>query len=79
MMASRQKIKFIHEGQYVAEIGVLLFEDDTSWSPYMSVDDAYILDDVRNALCRGNLETAARYGSIYKMRPLAGAYWCTGR
>lgn len=72
-MASLEKTKFIHEGQYVAEIRVRLLEDDTGWSPYMSVDDAYALDDVRNALRQGDLETAARYGRIYEMRPVAGA------
>jgi hypothetical protein len=34
-----RKAKFIHEGRYAAEIPVELIEDDSGWSPYLSVDD----------------------------------------
>ena len=70
-MAQRLKTKYVHEGMYVAEVEVSLTEDDTQWSPYLSVDDAYKLDDVRDALRQGDLEAAARYGRIYEMRPVA--------
>lgn len=70
MMQRRTKIKYVHEGQYVAEVKVLLIEDETEWSPYMSVDDAYKLDDVREALRQGDLGSAARYGRIYELRPV---------
>jgi len=69
-MKQRKKSKYVHEGQYVAEVEVALVEDDTGWSPYLSVEDAYKLDDVRDALRQGNLESAARYGRIYELRPL---------
>ena len=63
----RKKIKYIHEGPYVAEVEIDLLEDETGWSPYISVDDAFKLDDVREALRRGDLESAARYGRIYEL------------
>jgi hypothetical protein len=70
-MKQRTKSKYVHEGQYVAEVEVALVEDDTSWSPYLSVEDAYKLDDVKDALRQGDLEAAAKYGRIYELRPIA--------
>jgi len=70
-MKQRKKIKYVHEGRYVAEVEVELLDDDTGWSPYLSVDDAYKLDDVRDAIRRGDLESAAKYGKIYELRPVA--------
>ena len=70
-MKKRKKSKFVHEGQYVAEVEVALLEDDTGWSPYLSVEDAYKLDEVREALRQGDLESAAKYGRIYELRPIA--------
>ena len=70
-MKQRKKSKYIHEGQYVAEVEVALVEDDTGWSPYLSVEDAYKLDDVRDALRQGDLESAAQYGRIYELRQVA--------
>ncbi len=71
MMKERKKTKYVHEGQYVAEVEVSLVEDETEWSPYLSVNDAYKLDDVRDALRRGDVDVAARYGRIYELRPVA--------
>ena len=70
-MRRRKKTKYVHEGRYVAEVEVELIEDDTGWSPYLSFEDAYRLDDVRDALRRGDLESAARYGRVYELRPVA--------
>jgi len=70
-MKQRRKSKYVHEGQYVAEVKVDLVEDNTSWSPYLSVEDAYKLDDVRDALRQGNLKSAAKYGKIYELRQVA--------
>lgn len=71
MMKQRKKLKYVHEGQYVAEVDVELLEDETGWSPYISLEDAYKLDDVRDALRRRDLESAAKYGRIYELRPIA--------
>jgi len=70
-MRKRKKTKYIHEGRYVAEIEVELIDDDTGWSPYLSLEDAYKLDNTRDALRRGDLESAARYGKVYELRPVA--------
>jgi hypothetical protein len=70
MMKQRKKLKYVHEGHYVAEVEVALLEDDTSWSPYLSVEDACKLDDAREALRQGDLENAAKFGRIYELRPI---------
>ena len=70
-MKQRKKSKYVYESQYVAEVDVELLEDETGWSPYLSVEDAYKLDDVRDALRRRDLESAAKYGRIYELRPVA--------
>ena len=70
-MKQRKKSKYVHEGQYVAEVEVALVEDNTGWSPYLSVEDAYKLDDARDALRQGDLESAAKYGRIYELRQVA--------
>ena len=70
-MRQRSKTKYVHEGRYVAEVEVKLIEDDAGWSPYLSVEDACKLDDVRDALRRGDLESAGRYGRVYELRPVA--------
>ena len=70
-MKRRKKTKYLHEGRYVAEIEVEVVEDEGGWSPYLSVDDAYRLDDARDALRQGDLNSAAKYGRIYELRPVA--------
>lgn len=71
MTSGRKKTKYIHEGQYVAEVDVELIEGDDGWSPYLSLDDAYRLDDVKEAMRQGNLEAASKYGRIFELRPVA--------
>jgi len=71
MMQQRMKTKYVHEGKYVAEMDVELMEDEHDWSPYLSVDDACRLDDVREALRHGDLAAASRHGRIYELRPIA--------
>lgn len=46
-MTTRHTAKLVHEGKYVAEVDVELIDSDTGWSPYLSLDDACRLDDVR--------------------------------
>ncbi|MBN1592910.1 MAG: hypothetical protein JW941_06665 [Candidatus Coatesbacteria bacterium] len=70
-MDRRKKAKFIHEGRYVAEVEVELIEDETGWAPYLSLDEARKLDEVREALRQEDMETAAQYGRIYELRPVA--------
>lgn len=63
--------KLIHEGEFVAEVEVDLLETDEGWSPYLSLDDAYKLDDVREALRQGDLQSAAKLGRIFRLKPAA--------
>ncbi len=71
-MKTRRHVKFVHEGQFVAEVEVELVQSDDSWAPYLSVEDAGKLDDVRAALRRGDIQAAAQFGRIYGLKPLAG-------
>jgi hypothetical protein len=70
-MKKRLHKKFVHEGAYVAEVEVEMIETDEGWSPYLSLDDAYKLDDVRTALRRGDLVAAARLSRVYTLTPVA--------
>jgi hypothetical protein len=64
-------MKLVHEGEFVAEVNVDLIETDEGWSPYLSIEDAYKLDDVRDALRRGDIETAAKLGRVFKLTPVS--------
>jgi len=64
-------MKLVHEGKYVAEVEIDVEYDDTGWSPYLSVADAYKLDDVRDALRKGDVEAASRLASVYTLTPVA--------
>ena len=70
-MNKKRRVKHIHEGRYVAEVDVELLEDETDWSPYLSVDDACKLDDVREALQRGDIAAASRLARVFELRPVA--------
>jgi len=67
-MRERKKTKYLHEGKYVAEVEVLLYDDETGWAPYLCLEDAYKLDEVRNALRQGDIKAASKYGKIYELR-----------
>jgi len=71
-MRKRYATKLIHEGKYVAEVIVELIESDNGWSPYLSLDDAYKLDDVRDALRRDDLKSAARLSRVFTLTPVDG-------
>ena len=70
-MKKRRRTKLVHEGQYVAEVDVELIDMNEGWSPYLSLDDAYKLDDVRNALRLGDVKSAARLTRIFTLTPIA--------
>jgi len=63
--------KRIHEGQYVAEVDIELMVTDEDWSPYLSLEDAYKLDDVREALRRGDVEAAAKLARVFTLTPVS--------
>jgi len=70
-MKKRQRTKLVHEGQYVAEVDVELIDMNKRCSPYLSLDDAYKLDDICNALQWGDVKSAARLARIFTLTPVA--------
>lgn len=70
-MNRKRRTKLIHEGNYAAEVDVELLDDPDGWAPYLSLEDAYRLDDVREALRRGDVNTAAKYSRVFSLTPLA--------
>ena len=70
-MTRKLQTKLVHEGQYAAEVDVELIYTDDEWSPYLSLDDAYRLDDVREALRRGDITSAAKMARVYQLTPVA--------
>jgi len=63
--------KRVYEGRYVAEVDVELMVTDEDWSPYLSLEDAYKLDDVREALRRGDVEASAKLARVFTLTPVS--------
>jgi hypothetical protein len=72
-MKKKRHTKLIHEGEYVAKVDVELMDADEGWFPYLSLDDARKLDDVREALREGDLKRATRLARIYTLKPVAAS------
>ena len=70
-MRKRPYTKLVHEGAFVAEVDVNLIESDEGWAPYLSVEDAYKLDGVREALRLGDIKLAAQSARVYTLTPVA--------
>jgi hypothetical protein len=70
-MTTWRHTKLVHEGKYVAEVDVELIETDTGWAPYLSLEDAYKLDDVREALRRGDIKAVSRLARVFALTPVA--------
>jgi hypothetical protein len=70
MMNKRSYKKLICEGSYIAEVDVELLESGEGWSPYLSIDDAYKLDNVRDALRRGDIGQASKLARIFSKTPV---------
>jgi hypothetical protein len=70
-MNKRLHKKLIHEGKYVAEVDIELFDDEGGWSPYLSLDDAQKLDTVREALRKGDIKSAGRIARIFTLKAVA--------
>jgi hypothetical protein len=69
-MTKRPHTKLIHEGHYAAEVDVELVEGDNAWSPYLSLDDAKKLDEIRLALRRADLKHASRLARVFELTPV---------
>ena len=78
-MNVRPTIKFVRGGAFAAEVNVEIFEDEGGWAPYLSLDDAYKLDDVRDALRAGDVERACRLAArVYRLTPVEVSGETTG-
>jgi len=69
-LARRQK-KFIREGAYAAEVDVEIGESEEGWSPYLTLEDAERLDQVRLALRRGDVKGASQLARVFYLTPVA--------
>jgi len=69
-MTKKPHTKLVREGQYVAEVDVELVVTNEGWSPYLSLEDVYRLDDVREALRQGDIETAAKLARVFQLTPI---------
>jgi len=73
LMMTKKQRKLVHEGQYLAEVEVELIQADDAWAPYLSVEEARKLDDVRTALRQGDLAGAAKLARVYRLTPVNAA------
>ncbi len=69
-MKSKRTTKLVHEGEYAAEVDVQLIDSPEGWGPYLSLDDARKLDQVRDALRRGDLKQASKFARVYRLMPI---------
>jgi hypothetical protein len=70
-MNARHATRLVRAGHYVAEVEVELIVTDDEWSPYLSVEDACKLDDVRDALERGGINSALRLARVFTLTSVA--------
>ena len=70
MPTRKRSKKLVHEGNYVAEVDVELIYTDEGWSPYLSLEDALKLDDVRESLRNGDWKTAAKLAQVFTLTPI---------
>lgn len=72
-MSGRLTKRLVREGEFVAEVEVELVEAQGGWTPYLSLRDAYKLDDVREALREGDIERASQLADrVYRLTPVQG-------
>lgn len=69
-MSTRKHTKMVRENDYVAEVEVELIESDDPWAPYLSLEDARKLDEVRVALRRGHVSAAMKHARVYRLTPV---------
>ena len=70
-MRKTHHTKLVYEGQYAAEVDVELIDTDEGWSPYLSLDDARKLDEVRESLRKGDLKKASKISRVFVLTPVA--------
>ena len=70
-VSSKLSKRLVRVDDLVAEVDVHVTEGKEGWPPYLSLDDAYKLDDVREALTVGDLKRASELAShVYRLTPV---------
>lgn len=69
-MIKQRHTKLVHEGEYAAAVDIGWIDSETGWSPYLSLEDAKKLDEVREALRRGDFKKAGQLARIFKLTPI---------
>lgn len=69
-MKKRKHVKLVHEGNYVAEVDIELIDTGEGWAPYLSLEDAEKLDDVREALRREDISTVSKLARVFRLTPV---------
>ena len=69
-MKTKLQTKLIREGNYLAEIEIILTYTDSDWSPYLSLKESQKLDHLRQALQQNDLNTARQLAHIYELTPI---------
>ena len=70
-MTGKSSKRLVREGDLVAEVEVYLEETQGGWAPYLSVEDACKLDEVRDALRKGDVKRASRLANrLYRLTPV---------
>ncbi len=69
-MIKRQHTKLVHEGNYVAEVDIEILDTGEGWSPYISLEDARKMDDVRESLKKGDLKRATRLARVFHLNQI---------
>ena len=71
MIKRKSHTKLVHEGNYVAEVDIELIDSEEGWSPYLSVEDAKKLDEVKLALRKADLKAASRMSRVFTLTPVS--------
>jgi len=69
-MKKRKHVKLVHEGSYAAEVDIELIDTGEGWAPYLSLEDAEKLDDVREALRKEDISTVSKLARVFRLTPV---------
>ena len=70
-MTKRKHTKIVREGNYVAEVSIEVVETGEGWSPYLSLEEANKLDEIREALRKGDVKAASKKAKVFILKPVA--------
>ncbi len=70
-MSTRKTTRIVRVGEFAAEVDIELIITEHEWSPYLTLEDAYKLDDVREVLQHGDTHAATEHARVYRLVPVA--------